>query len=59
NYLKTNALSPESSDYGADVTMELIVASEKADDFIKEVTELTAGRVLAEKMGGCVFLDKE
>ncbi|MBO6297667.1 MAG: YigZ family protein, partial [Lachnospiraceae bacterium] len=46
NYLKTNALSPESSDYGADVTMELIVASEKADDFIKEVTELTAGRVL-------------
>ncbi|MBP3296427.1 MAG: YigZ family protein [Lachnospiraceae bacterium] len=59
NYLKTNALSPESSDYGADVTMELIVASEKAEDFIKEVTELTAGRVLAEKMGGCVFLDKE
>ena len=59
NYLKTNALLPESSDYGADVTMELIVASEKADDFIKEVTELTAGRVLAEKMGGCVFLDKE
>ena len=59
NYLKTNALSPESSDYGADVTMELIVAAEKADDFIKEVIELTAGRVLAEKMGGCVFLDKE
>ena len=59
NYLKTNALSPESSDYGADVTMELIVAAEKADDFIKEVTELTAGRVLTEKMGGCVFLDKE
>ena len=58
NYLKTNALSPESSDYGADVTMELIVAAEKADNFIKEVTELTAGRVLAEKMGACVFLDK-
>ena len=59
NYLKTKGLSLENSDYGADVTMELIVAAEKADDFIKEVTELTAGRVLAEKMGGCVFLDKE
>ena len=59
NYLKTKGLSLENSDYGADVTMELIVASEKADDFIKEVTELTAGRVLAEKMGRCVFLDKE
>ena len=58
NCLKTNALSPESSDYGTDVTMELIVAAEKADDLIKEVTELTAGRVLAEKMGACVFLDK-
>ncbi|MCR5126460.1 MAG: YigZ family protein [Lachnospiraceae bacterium] len=59
NYLKTKGLSLENSDYGADVRMELIVASEKADAFIKEVTELTAGRVLAEKMGGCVFLDKE
>ena len=59
NYLKTKGLSLENSDYGADVTMELIVASEKADAFIKEVIELTAGRVLAEKMGGCVFLDKE
>ena len=59
NLLKTRGLSPESSDYGADVTMELIVAAEDADDFIKEVTELTAGRVLAEKMGACVFLDKQ
>ena len=58
NYLKTKGLSPETSDYGADVTMELIVAAETADAFIKEVTELTAGRVLAEKLGGCVFLDK-
>lgn len=59
NLLKTRGLSQESSDYGADVTMELIVAAEDADDFIKEVTELTAGRVLAEKMGACVFLDKQ
>ena len=59
NYLKNSGLTPESSDYGADVTMELIVAAEKADAFIKEITELTAGRVLAEKLGGCVFLDKE
>lgn len=59
NLLKTRGLSPESSDYGADVTMELVVAAEDADDFIKEVTELTAGRVLAEKMGACVFLDKQ
>ena len=59
NLLKTRGLSPESSDYGADVTMELIVAAEDADDFIKEVTELTAGRVLVEKMGACVFLDKQ
>ena len=58
NYLKTKGLSLENSDYGADVTMELIVASEKADAFIKEVIELTAGRVLAEKMGGCIFLEK-
>lgn len=59
NYLKSKGLSLENSDYGADVTMELIVASEKADDIIKELTELTAGRVLAEKMGSCVFLDKD
>ena len=56
NYLKGNRLAPESSDYGADVTMELIVAAEQADTVIKELTELTAGRVLAEKLGGCVFL---
>ena len=56
NYLKGNRLAPDSSDYGADVTMELIVAAEQADTVIKELTELTAGRVLAEKLGGCVFL---
>lgn len=58
SFLKGRKLTPEQADYGTDVTMEVVVAVEEAEVFVKELTELTAGRVLAEELEKCVFLDQ-
>ena len=59
NYLKGTGINIDKSDYGADVTMEVICAIEKKEVLTKELTELTAGRILIEELGNCSFLDAD
>ena len=58
NLLKNKDQTIDRSDYGTDVTMEIICSVDKKDELKKELTELTAGRIMIEEMGGCTFLDK-
>ena len=49
----------DKSDYGTDVTMEVICAVEKKEALKKALTELTAGRIYIEELGNCTFLDTD
>jgi hypothetical protein len=39
--------------------MEIVCAVEKKEGLIRSLTELTAGRIMIEEMGGCNFLDTD
>lgn len=58
NYCSINSLSPEKTDYGIEAAMELVVSVDKVDVYIRELIDLTSGRVSIEKLGKCVFIDK-
>ena len=57
--LEEEGINPEKSDYGADVTMEVVCAREAAEGLCRKLTDISAGRVLAESLGECVFLERE
>ncbi len=59
NLLKNSGQNIDKSDYGTDVTMEIVCAVEKKEGLIRSLTELTAGRIMIEEMGGCNFLDTD
>ncbi len=59
NCLKNEGQNIDRSDYGSDVTMEIICAVEKKEMLIKTLTELTAGRIITEELGACTFLDAD
>ena len=56
--LSDEGIRPDKSDYGKDVTMELTVATEKTETLIKRLTDISDGRIMTERLGECVFLDK-
>lgn len=56
--LADEGIKPDKSDYGKDVTMELTVATEKTEALEKRLTDISDGRIMTERLGECVFLDK-
>ncbi|MBQ9867066.1 MAG: YigZ family protein [Lachnospiraceae bacterium] len=59
NLLKNSGQNIDKSDYGTDVTMEIVCAVEKKEELVRSLTELTAGRIMIEEMGRCDFLDTD
>ncbi len=59
NLLKNSGQNIDKSDYGTDVTMEIVCAVEKKEGLIRSLTELTAGRIMIEEMGECNYLDTD
>ncbi len=56
--LSEEGIKPDSSDYGKDVTMEVTVASEKAEVLEKRLTDISDGRIMTERLGECVFFER-
>ena len=56
--LESEGIRTEKSDYGKDVTMELIAALEKVEILEKKLIDLSGGRILTERLGECLFLDR-
>lgn len=57
--LGQRGLEPLSSEYGEKVSLTVLLASEEAEGFGKELTEATAGRVQIQKSGAYEFVQKE
>ncbi len=56
--LDEEGIRPDKSDYGKDVTMELVTAVERAEALEKSLCDISAGRIMTERLGECVFLDR-
>ncbi len=56
--LSEEGIKPEKSDYGKDVTMETVVALEKAEKLEKRLTDISDGRLMTERLGECVFFER-
>ena len=54
--LEQKGIKPENTEYAADVTLQLHVALEAADNIEKELTEATAGRCLITRGNPCEIL---
>lgn len=51
NFLRNKKISVANSEYAADVTLNLLLEPEAVEDFLAELTELTAASFLAEEQG--------
>ncbi len=51
NFLRNKKISVESADYAADVTLNILIEPAAADNFLADLTELTAANFLAEDTG--------
>ena len=49
--LGQRGIEPYKSDYGADVTLELLVPYDEKERLCKEITEATLGKAVIEKIG--------
>ena len=49
--LEENGAVVENTDFGADVVIEALLRADRADDFDRKLTELTAGTVVSEDAG--------
>ncbi len=51
NFLRNKKISVESADYAADVTLNILIEPDAAENFLTDLTELTAANFLAEDTG--------
>lgn len=51
NFLRNKKISVANAEYAADVTLNLLLEPEAVEDFLAELTELTAANFLAEPQG--------
>lgn len=51
NFLRNKKINVASSEYAADVTLNLLLEPEAVEDFLAELTDLTAANFLAETQG--------
>ena len=57
--LAQRELEPLESGYGETVSLKVLVPAEDAEDFIREVTEATAGRAKIRKAGAYEYVQRE
>ena len=51
NFLRNKKIRVENSDYAADVTINILIEPENAENFLADLTELTAANFLSETLG--------
>ena len=51
NFLRNKKIRVENSDYAADVTINILIEPENAENFLADLTELTAANFLSEMLG--------
>lgn len=51
NFLRNKKIRVENSEYAADVTINILIEPENAENFLADLTELTAANFLAETLG--------
>ena len=51
NFLRNKKIRVENSDYAADVTINILIEPENAENFLADLTELTAANFLYETLG--------
>jgi putative IMPACT (imprinted ancient) family translation regulator len=57
--LGNRGVQPSESEYAENVRLKVLLPTEDAEGFQKELTEATAARVKAEKLGETEFVRKE
>jgi uncharacterized YigZ family protein len=51
NFLRNKKIRVENSDYAADVTINILIEPENVENFLTDLTELTAANFLSEDLG--------
>lgn len=51
NFLRNKKIRVENSDYAADVTIKILIEPENVENFLADLTELTAANFLSEDLG--------
>ena len=57
--LSERGIEQEQSDYGENVTLQVIVPINQADSFVKEITEVTSGKTEIIELERTYFIDKK